>query len=250
MEEKKTPTVTFKGNGKGFTVLIDSAAPFDSVKNALFHKLELGKAFFSEGVTRISFKGRSLTKEEEEELKTIISENAGAEVRFEPIPVKKEPVQKKQRSPQPEKDITPTRQQSSDDGYYYGTKNPKFDDLLNASENITRFYHGSLRSGQKIYFNGSVIVAGDVNPGAEIIAEGNIIVLGALRGMAHAGCTGNEKCFAAALSLSPTQLRIGSKITYFPPDTFRNIIKKKKTANPSMAFIKDGRISVTELVYH
>ena len=76
----------------------------------------------------------------------------------------------------------------------------------------TKFYKGSLRSGQKIEFEGSVVIIGDVNDGAEIIAEDNIVVLGALRGMAHAGAKGNEQAIIAARIIDSLQIRIGSII--------------------------------------
>lgn len=76
----------------------------------------------------------------------------------------------------------------------------------------TKFYKGSLRSGQKIEFEGSIAVLGDVNDGAEVIAEDNIIVLGTLRGMAHAGAKGNAKAIIAAHSIESPQIRIASKI--------------------------------------
>lgn len=80
------------------------------------------------------------------------------------------------------------------------------------SSSETKFYRTSLRSGQKIEFAGSIVIIGNVNDGAEIIAEENIIVLGTLRGMAHAGARGNEKAIIAAQTISSNQLRIASKI--------------------------------------
>ena len=76
----------------------------------------------------------------------------------------------------------------------------------------TKFYKSSLRSGQRLEFEGSIVILGDVNDGAEVIAEDNIIVLGSLRGMAHAGAKGNEKAIIAANIILSPQLRISSKI--------------------------------------
>ena len=56
----------------------------------------------------------------------------------------------------------------------------------------TKFHKGSLRSGQRIEFEGSIVIIGDVNAGAEVVAGENIIVLGTLRGLAHAGAKGNK----------------------------------------------------------
>ena len=85
------------------------------------------------------------------------------------------------------------------------------------SKRPTMLLQRSLRSGQNINFDGNVVVVGDVNPGAEIIASGHILVMGALRGLVHAGATGEESATVTALTLMPTQLRIASHITR-PPD--------------------------------
>lgn len=76
----------------------------------------------------------------------------------------------------------------------------------------TKFYKGSVRSGQKLEFEGSIVIIGDVNDGAEVIAEDNIAVLGNLRGMAHAGAKGNEKAIIAANIINSPQIRIASII--------------------------------------
>lgn len=76
----------------------------------------------------------------------------------------------------------------------------------------TKFYRGSLRSGQRVEFEGSIVIIGDVNDGAEVIAEDNIVILGNLRGMAHAGAKGNEKAIIASNLIESPQIRIASVI--------------------------------------
>ena len=76
----------------------------------------------------------------------------------------------------------------------------------------TKFHRGSLRSGQKIEYEGSYVVLGDVNDGAEVIAGDHIIVLGTLRGLAHAGAKGNREAIIAASSIEAPQLRIADVI--------------------------------------
>jgi len=79
----------------------------------------------------------------------------------------------------------------------------------------TTFYRGSLRSGQKVEFEGSIVVIGDVNAGAEVIAGENIIILGELRGLAHAGAKGNGQAIIAAGKIDCPQIRIADKIKEF-----------------------------------
>lgn len=92
----------------------------------------------------------------------------------------------------------------------------------------------TLRSGHNINFFGHVIVIGDVNPGAEIVAGGNVVVWGRLRGTVHAGADGNHDAIICALDLSPTQLRIAEQISVEP--------KKKKKTQPEIVRLVDNRV--------
>lgn len=76
----------------------------------------------------------------------------------------------------------------------------------------TKFHKGSLRSGQKIEYEGSLVILGDVNAGAEVLAGENVVVLGILRGMAHAGAKGNKEAIISAVSIEATQIRIANII--------------------------------------
>lgn len=77
----------------------------------------------------------------------------------------------------------------------------------------------TLRSGADIQHNGTVVVLGDVNPGGTITAEGDILVWGRLRGVAHAGSKGNPRCLIMALQMEPTQLRIADFVARAPEST-------------------------------
>lgn len=76
----------------------------------------------------------------------------------------------------------------------------------------TKFIQNSLRSGHKEEYPGSIVVCGDVNFGAEIIAGGNIMILGALRGVAHAGANGNTMAIISANNIDLTQIRIANLV--------------------------------------
>ena len=92
----------------------------------------------------------------------------------------------------------------------------------------------TLRSGYSLQHPGHVVVIGDVNPGAQILAAGDIVVWGRLRGMAHAGAEGNEEAVVCALDLSPTQLRIAGVIAVTP--------KRRGKSQPEVARLRDGRV--------
>jgi septum site-determining protein MinC len=92
----------------------------------------------------------------------------------------------------------------------------------------------TLRSGRSVRHTGHVIVVGDVNAGAEIIADGDVIVWGHLRGTVHAGANGDGEAVVCALDLSPTQLRIADLIAVSPAH--------RGETRPEMARIKERRI--------
>jgi septum site-determining protein MinC len=92
----------------------------------------------------------------------------------------------------------------------------------------------TLRSGFSVQYAGHVVVVGDVNPGAEIIARGDVLVWGRLRGMVHAGAEGDERAVVCALDLSPTQLRIAGQIALTP--------KRRGKPLPEMARLNNGQV--------
>lgn len=106
-------------------------------------------------------------------------------------------------------------------------------DTLMAGESAV-YIHRTMRSGFKVAYHGHVVIVGDVNPGAEIISSGSIIVWGRLRGTVHAGAEGDETAIVCALDLSPMQLRIATKIATTPQDG--------QEPKPEIARIKDNQI--------
>lgn len=209
--------VIFKGRRDGILILLDDKADFETLKAQLYIKINDAKKFFNSGKTAITFSGRKLTEQEEKELLAIINE---------------------------EIDISFVTDGKTDGNLTDSAHNDNYQQTLLPSENITLYHRGSLRSGQMIHYHGSVVVIGDVNPGAEIIADGNVVILGSLRGMVHAGASGNDDCFISALDFVPTQLRISGIITYIPKDMTGS---KRNKSKGSYAFIQDGKIYISPL---
>lgn len=100
------------------------------------------------------------------------------------------------------------------------------------------FLKRTLRSGHKVKHPGHIVVLGDVNPGAELVAGGNIIVWGRLRGVVHAGAMGDTEAVVCSLDLSPTQLRIADKISVSPP--------KKGKIRPEIARLENGQVTAQD----
>jgi septum site-determining protein MinC len=105
-------------------------------------------------------------------------------------------------------------------------------------ERTALYIKRTLRSGSAIHSDGDVVILGDVNPGAEVTAVGDIIIWGVLRGTVHAGLTGDATVRICALRLQPTQLRIGA-IVARPPDG-----KQRDAVGPQSAYIQDAMIVV------
>ena len=194
--------VTFKLTKNGLVIVLDDNLDFLTIKRLLKKKLEESKEFFQGAMLKTTIKGRELEKYELDELRKIISSETG----FSEI----------------EEDVV------------------TFDWSKNTIEGKTKFYRGTMRSGNQINYKGNVVVMGDVNPGAEVIATGNIIITGVLKGTAYAGCKGNRNAIVSAKGIYPTQLRIADLITVSPKDTL------EKINNFETAYIKDNNIYIDE----
>lgn len=142
------------------------------------------KELYKGDTTPIKVTGKLLKNKEIEEIQAIIKENIEVEIDFE----------------------------SPKTLGLYGIKKG-FHQEIKSSE--TTFYKGSLRSGKKLEFEGSIVILGDVNAGAEVMASEHIIILGELRGLAHAGAKGNRQAMIAASKLDCPQIRIADKIKEF-----------------------------------
>ncbi len=98
----------------------------------------------------------------------------------------------------------------------------------------TMFYKGALRSGQRLEYEGSIVLMGDLNGGAEVVAGENIAVVGVLRGVAHAGAKGNKKAIITSASIECPQLRIANIVKE---------IEKEDTETPkTFAYVDEDKI--------
>lgn len=196
--------VLFKGTKNGVIITVNESSiensDFENIKSAIEEKICRSKDFFKSGNVYMDFSKTNIDEEHQDEIKEIVYRDCG--IIIQNMEEEKEKV---------------------------------FDGI---SEGKTKFIISTLRSGQGIDYPGNVVLIGDINAGAEVKAGGNIIVMGTLRGMVHAGTSGNQEAIIAAFSLQPTQLRIADIISR-PPDG--EIIKPKC---PELARIKDGYIII------
>ncbi|CAG1016235.1 putative septum site-determining protein MinC [Anaerolineales bacterium] len=107
------------------------------------------------------------------------------------------------------------------------------------ADDTALFITKTLRSGKRVEFPGNVVVLGDVNAGAEIIADGHVVVWGRVRGMIHAGAKGDRSAIICALDLSATQLRIADEVSA--------VLKPRKNPQPEVASINEEGYLQSEL---
>jgi len=199
--------VILKGDRRGVKVVLSQDVPFSVLVEEVVEKIESAVNFFSKGQCNINFSGRNLTQSERLELEQTVMRilsDADITIGYDSVKI---------GQPTIFKDIKA--------GY-------------------TKFSEGTVRGGQRVESEGNLVILGDVNPGSEIIAAGSIVVMGAVRGTIHAGCTGNRDAFIVALNMSPTQIRIADIITR-PPDN-----DVKSSSIPERAYIKDNNIYIDE----
>ena len=114
---------------------------------------------------------------------------------------------------------------------------------------LCQFYKGTLRSGQVLETESSVVILGDVNPGGKVVACGNVIVLGSLKGNIFAGASGNENAFVVALDMDPMQIKIADIIARSSdssPVRKKLKLKAKQPVQPKIAYVYEGNIYVED----
>jgi septum site-determining protein MinC len=118
----------------------------------------------------------------------------------------------------------------------------KEDGIAVSEETDAILVRRTLRSGQSLHHPGHVVVVGDVNPGAEVVAGGDVVVWGRLRGIVHAGASGDDSAVVCALALAPMQLRISRHIARSPGSELDQ--KHSNGIAPEVAFVQDDQIVV------
>lgn len=210
--------VILKSNRYGINLILDDSISFEELKKAVLNKFKESEKFFKNASIAISFEGRTLSREEELELLNLIDQYTSIHV----VCVV---------------DQDEVREQlfkNKIDEYY-----------TEVADNTGEFYKGTLRSGQVLKCESSIVIIGDVNPGAKIIARGNIVVIGALKGNAYAGAAGDESCFVTALLMDPVQIKIGNVIgRSADKGPWEAIRSRKRALEPQMALVCDGNIAI------
>ena len=232
-------SVIIKGNKYGFQIVLNPTLPFEELLREVAEKFRESIHFFDlNKPIAVSFSGRDLTSGEQNLLVDTIVENSGLnisciidgakayETQFAEVldKIKTEKQREKVEETFPESRLGKNGQ----------------------------FYRGTLRSGQKIEVDGSIVILGDINPGAQIIAGGNVVVLGCLKGTVHAGYPDDKNAFVAALMMEPMQIQIGSFIARSPDQDAKNTKKNARKKNKQellakLAFVENDNIFIETL---
>ncbi len=188
-------------------IRISEGAEQKEIVECLNKKIPALKKLYKTEKTPILVTGKVLKNKEINEIKKIIQDNIEVEVNFDRPKVLG----------------------------LHGIKKVFEKDIENSE---TKFHKGNLRSGQKIEFEGSLVILGDVNAGAEVIAGENIVILGVLRGLAHAGAKGNKKAIIASNEIDCPQIRIANIV--------KEIEKDELEENYRCAFVDDKNELIME----
>lgn len=203
--------IVFKGVNGQLQLVVNNTNDFTSVLEQLRAKLKMANEFFHAGTVVKLPTNLKLARDQQQEIIAVLSEHGLKCEKLAETPV---PVALLE---------TPPEAISSGEREGY--------------EITALVVNKTLRSGQKVVHDGSVVVIGDVNPGAQVIAGEDIIIMGACRGVAHAGANGNEAATITAAKILATQLRIAGLIARAPD-------KVDKSANLETARIKDGTVII------
>ena len=186
-------------------IMISEAAEHGEVVECLNKKIPALKKLYKAEKTPICVMGKVLKNKEINEIKEIIKDKIDVEITFDSPKVLG----------------------------LHGIKKAFEKDIENSE---TKFLKNGLRSGQKVEFEGSLVILGDVNGGAEVVAGENIVVLGALRGLAHAGAKGNKKAIIATSYIDCPQIRIANVV--------KEMEKEETYTEYQYAYIEDDKIAL------
>lgn len=174
--------VTIRSSHYGLDIELDPAADFKTLLETLIEKFRKSARFFKDAQMALSFSGRALNREEEEQILQAISENTQIEI------------------------LCIIERDERNDFIYKSVVEQTLSDL---SRREGQFYRGTLRKRQVLESDSNIVILGDVEPGARVVAAGSVVIVGALYGSVHAGTSGDRNAFIVALSMQPRQLCIG-----------------------------------------
>ena len=212
----KNPVI-IKSFPNGLSIFLDEEMPFEQLLKEIGLKFKESAHFFKNASMVLSFEGRKLSDQEERMIINTITANSELNVMC--IMGKNEETNKN-----------------------YIKALQKLSYHQQVMENAGQFYKGTLKDGQMLETENSIIILGDVYPGACVISSKDIIILGGLYGQAYAGGNGEDGHFVVALEMSPEKLKIGDFKYKTSEKQSKWSIKPK--IQPKIAYVEDGRVKL------
>lgn len=248
-----TKEVVIKSNKYGINLILDDKLSFPELLTAIGEKFRETGNFFKDARMAVSFEGRKLSTQEALEIADVIMENCS--IQIVSIIDDNEELEERMRQRVEAAAQVQYSQAAACDAVPYQPEAVQGMDMagMDIPQPTADFYKGNLRSGQTLECASSVTLIGDVNPGAKIISDGNIVVLGSMKGNAHAGAAGDRSCFIFALDMRPIQLQIGDLIAKSPDKEKEGWRGRKKAKaentqySSQIAVIRDGYICIEPL---
>jgi len=204
-EKQTAEKISIKGTREGLVVTIGEGE-WSEIMNELTSHLQQKAAFFSGAQTILDLGTRDFSSADLKQIRELLSAN-GMKICGIRTGVPKAA----------EADALEIPIRTASDHTSRPTSEPEEDDKA-------LFIRRTIRSGQIVHYPGHITIIGDVNPGAEVVAGGDIIIWGKLRGTVHAGAQGDDSAIVCALFLAPTQLRIGNHIARSPEGEDRDLV--------------------------
>ena len=197
--------IAFKGTVDGVRINLNSEAGIFDILDALTGRIADSKAFFGDGDCKISFSGRKLSAGDKQRLEELMKKILPlCRIEFDsdvsaPIPKTDWVNAYKERGKEPEEKLLEKEETSQPEDFISVFRSSR-----------ARFYEGTLKEGMTLDSDGHLVLLGSVSKGAELVAAGNIIVIGGLYGTAHAGCNGHNGSYIIAMDMHPEGLAIAS----------------------------------------
>ncbi|HLL79897.1 MAG TPA: septum site-determining protein MinC [Ktedonobacteraceae bacterium] len=229
-------SIAIKGTRNGLLLTLEPGTPFSDLLTALSERLSEAPGFFRGASLSVDTTRRALEISERTQLEALLAYYQMSVATPEPpLVFQSEPLALPASVSTELRELSETPDTLALDQPAPNGNGQEARDARESDD--TLFLRRTVRSGQAIHHHSSVVVLGDVNPGAEIVAGGDIIVWGVLRGMVHAGYPANEQALVCSLALAPVQLRIAHLLSR-PPEGF------EAQPRPEVAAIRDGQIVV------
>ena len=206
--------VVIKSSKAGMTVILDPDLPFGELLEAIGKKFRESARFWGSVQMTLTLEGRELTAAQEFAIVDTITKNSQIEV----LCLLDTDAERIERC---EKALN--------------------DKLMELNSQTGQFYRGTLKRGDCLESEASIVIIGNVDHGARVTAKGNVIVLGELKGTVTAGVSGNPKAVVLALDMAPLQIRIGDLSSRF------NERNKRLGRGPMIALVEDGAIVMRSL---